>query len=170
MPDKAKEHELETETNPVRPVTQPVAKPATPLLPRFGAEPAHALAPRTDKDGSQVNDVEVGTLIIGREISFIGQITACNRLVIEGIVEASLQGCQEVLIGETGFFKGQARTENAEVSGRMEGELIVRKRLLIRAAGHVSGTTTYGEIEIERGGRIVGETQAREGARPGGGW
>jgi hypothetical protein len=30
------------------------------------------------------------------------------------------------------------------------------KRLLIRAGGHVSGTITYGEIEIESGGKITG--------------
>ena len=43
-----------------------------------------------------------------------------------------------------------------EVRGRIEGDLVVRKRLLIRAGGHVSGTITYGEIEIESGGKITG--------------
>ena len=33
----------------------------------------------------------------------------------------------------------------------------MRKRLLVRATGRVSGKITYGEIEIERGGRISGE-------------
>lgn len=105
-------------------------------------------------------------MIIGPEISFVGEITACKRLVIDGLVEATLQRCEEVFIGESGFLKGHARTENAEVYGRVEGELIVRKRLLIRTAGHVSGSTTYGEIEIERGGKIVGQLEAREGVSP----
>ena len=43
--------------------------------------------------------------------------------------------------------------------GQFEGELVVSKRLLIRATGHVSGTITYGEIEIERGGRVSGVMQ-----------
>ena len=51
---------------------------------------------------------------------------------------------------------GHAATENADVRGRFEGQLVVRKRLLIRAGGHVSGTITYGEIEIESGGKITG--------------
>jgi len=34
-----------------------------------------------------------------------------------------------------------------------------RYRLLIRATGHVSGTITYGEIEIERGGKVSGVIQ-----------
>jgi cytoskeletal protein CcmA (bactofilin family) len=62
-------------------------------------------------------------------------------------------------IAETGLFKGNASIEQAEVRGRFEGELVVRKRLLIRATGHVSGTITYGEIEIERGGKVAGLIQ-----------
>jgi cytoskeletal protein CcmA (bactofilin family) len=50
------------------------------------------------------------------------------------------------------------------VRGRVEGDLVVYKRLLIRASGHVSGTITYGEIEIEVGGRISGTIQVD--ARP----
>ena len=44
----------------------------------------------------------------------------------------------------------------------MMGELVVRKRLLIRAGGHVSGTISYGEIEIEAGGKISGNIQAQQ--------
>jgi len=109
-------------------------------------------------------------LIIGRQISFHGEISACRRLVVEGTAEAKLEQCQHIDVGETGFLKGHVGTENMEVSGRFEGDLVVRKLLLIRAKGHVAGTITYGEIEIERGGRVVGVTEAREGAAQKAGW
>ena len=48
----------------------------------------------------------------------------------------------------------------ADVHGRFEGELVVSKRLLIRAGGHVSGQITYGEIEIESGGAISGAIES----------
>jgi hypothetical protein len=46
-------------------------------------------------------------------------------------------------------------------SGRFEGDLIVRNRLLIKATGRVSGTIRYGQIEIECGGQIFGDIQAQ---------
>jgi cytoskeletal protein CcmA (bactofilin family) len=64
-----------------------------------------------------------------------------------------------VEIAEGGLFKGNASIENGEISGRFEGELVVSRRLLIRASGHVSGTISYGEIEIERGGKVSGTFQ-----------
>jgi cytoskeletal protein CcmA (bactofilin family) len=134
------------------------------LFARALSQPAGASGAETPEP-IEPGRTDVGTLIIGPEISFIGEITACNRLVVDGMVEATLPRCQEVVVGERGFFKGEARTETAEVHGRIEGELVVRKLLRIHAAGQVSGSTTYGEIEIERGGRIIGQTQAREGSQ-----
>jgi len=150
---------------PVQPVA-PAFAPAGSWLARVGGEQAAAPAINgSEGTEPELRRAEVGTLIIGREISFTGDITACKRLVVEGLVEATVQRCQEVVVGKTGFFKGHARTESAEVHGRVEGELVVRKLLHIHAAGQVAGTTTYGEIEIERGGRIIGQTEAREGSQ-----
>jgi cytoskeletal protein CcmA (bactofilin family) len=94
-----------------------------------------------------------------------GEITSCDWLIIEGSVAANLQNCQHMAITETGVFNGNAAIDDVEVSGRFEGDLVVRKRLLIRASGHVSGTITYGEIEVEAGGRISGVIQAPEGPK-----
>jgi len=102
------------------------------------------------------NEVDRRTLILGQGMSLAGEITSCDRLIVEGSIQATLEKCQHVIIAETGVFNGQASTENADVRGRFEGDLTVRKRLLIRSGGHVSGTVTYGEIEIESGGGISG--------------
>ena len=127
---------------------------------RPGVVPAHAPGspqqPTEQPVGSHGNQVDRRTLIIGAEISLSGEVTSCDRLIVEGTIEAKLEKCQHVIIAETGVFNGHASTENADVRGRFQGELVVRKRLLIRAGGHVSGTITYGEIEIESGGKISG--------------
>ena len=149
---------------PVQPAAQPVPTAPNPVPPRTAGERARGAAGEASED-EHPNKVDTGTLIIGADVSFVGEIKACNRLVVDGIVEATLQRCHEVLIGERGVFKGKARTENAEVYGRIDGEFIVRRLLRIRAVGQVSGTTTYGEIEIERGGRIIGQAEAREGSQ-----
>jgi len=99
------------------------------------------------------------TLIVGREISLNGQITACDRLVVEGKVEASLSDSRFIEISETGTFKGNADIEEAEIRGRFEGKLSVSGRLLVRGTGKVIGEIRYGQIEIELGGQISGTVQ-----------
>ncbi len=106
------------------------------------------------------NGVEARKLVVGQGVSLSGEINSCDRLVIEGSVQANLQSCQHMTITETGLFHGNAEINEAEVHGRFEGDLTVRKRLLIRANGRVSGTISYGEIEIEAGGEISGTIRA----------
>jgi cytoskeletal protein CcmA (bactofilin family) len=161
---------LSIPTNPVRPAAAVmVPTPRVPDLVRPGATPPNAppsLDQRVDQPvGFRDNEVEARKLIVGRGTSLSGEITSCDRLIIEGSVDANLQNCQHMEITETGVFKGNAAIDDVEVSGRFDGDLVVRKRLLIRASGHVSGTITYAEIEIEAGGRISGVIQAPEGPK-----
>src|SRR5215472_6972002 len=112
-------------------------------------------------------DGEVCKLTVGREITLSGEITSCDKLIIEGSVEANLNNCRDVEIAESGLFKGTASIEEAEIQGRFEGNLTVRKRLLIKANGRVSGTIRYGQLEVECGGQISGDIQAQPASEHG---
>lgn len=107
-------------------------------------------------------------LTVGADILLKGEIATCDRLVIEGKVDAVLNDVGTVELAESGSFKGIAQVENAEISGLFEGELIVKGRLVIYASGKVRGKITYGEIEIERGGEISGEIKNFSSAQSGG--
>jgi cytoskeletal protein CcmA (bactofilin family) len=138
---------------PAGEASRPTEGPRRPPEPVAGPAPAISALRRSETD--------VRTLIVGREISLSGEINSCNKLVVEGSVEANLQNCRDVDISETGLFKGSASIDEAEVRGRFEGNLTVRKRLLIRATGKVTGTIRYGQIEIECGGQISGDIHAQ---------
>jgi cytoskeletal protein CcmA (bactofilin family) len=103
-------------------------------------------------------------LIVGREIALSGEISSCDRLVVEGSVQANLANCHDIDIAESGLFKGSASIDEAEIRGRFEGDLTVRNRLFIRSTGQVVGTVRYGQLEVECGGRISGDVQV--GAEP----
>jgi cytoskeletal protein CcmA (bactofilin family) len=152
---------------PVKPPTMP---PRATDLARAGEVIRAPEVPRRAADsGPQLRrgDGEVRKLIVGREITLSGEITSCDKLIVEGSVEANLNNCRDVEIAEIGLFKGSAAIEDAEIRGRFEGNLVVRKRLLIKASGRVSGTIRYGQIEIECGGQISGDIQAQAPAEAG---
>lgn len=119
--------------------------------------------PASEPQPAPRNETDARTLIVGAGMSISGAISACDRLIAEGTVDAKLDGCQHLVVAKTGIFRGNVSTDNADVHGRVEGDLVVRKRLLIRATGEVSGTIAYGEIEIECGGRIAGQFKPQEG-------
>jgi cytoskeletal protein CcmA (bactofilin family) len=147
-----------SDTNPPTPTFRPeIAKRPMDLAPKALVQATAGAAPATPARSD--NHAEPKVLLIGREISLSGQITACDRVVVEGRVEAQLTESRFVEITETGQFKGSAEVEEAEIRGRFEGRLSVRGRLLIRGSGKVSGEIAYGQIEIECGGEISGTVQ-----------
>src|SRR4051794_2987202 len=125
-------------------------------------------APKPSDSPSEIpprsDPAEPRTMIVGRGISLSGDIRSCNRLVVEGSLQATLHDCGQMEIAETGYFKGNASIKRAEISGEFDGELD-RQRAASDSGfrSMLSGTVTYGEIEIERGGKITGTIQSSQG-------
>lgn len=95
-------------------------------------------------------------LVVGRDISLSGEISACETLIVDGQVEANLTDCEALKISAPGLFKGAAVVDQADIGGRFEGELTVRGRLVLRATGRITGQLRYNDMEVERGGKIGG--------------
>jgi cytoskeletal protein CcmA (bactofilin family) len=95
-------------------------------------------------------------LIVGEGIRLSGEISSCDRLVVEGEVEVTLNDTLALEIASSGRFTGGCEVEEADISGVYEGDLTVRKRLFVRGSGKLTGTVRYGELELERGGQIAG--------------
>ena len=99
-------------------------------------------------------------LIVGPDIKLKGaEITDCDTLVVEGRVEAAMDS-RVIQIAEQGVFHGTAGIDVAEIRGRFEGELTVRKQLVIHATGKVTGKVRYGKLSIEEGGELSGDIGA----------
>lgn len=106
-------------------------------------------------------------LTVGPNIKLKGvEITDCDTLVVEGLVEATMDS-RVMQISEQGAFKGSAEIDVAEIRGEFNGNLTVRQKLVIYSTGKVTGTIRYGKLVIEEGGQLAGEILfGTVGARP----
>lgn len=96
-------------------------------------------------------------LLIGKGINISGEIDACNHLVVEGQVDATLKGANILDIAESGTFYGSVEINEGSVAGRFEGDLKVEGRLTIRSTGVIIGSLQYGELAVEAGATIEGK-------------
>lgn len=101
-------------------------------------------------------------LVVGMGITVNGQVSSCDALIVEGIMQAKLTGARRVEVARTGIFKGSAEIEEACIAGWFDGDLAVKGVLRIRATGMVKGTVRYGRLEVEQGGRISGSMSSLE--------
>jgi cytoskeletal protein CcmA (bactofilin family) len=99
-----------------------------------------------------------GIIVVGKGASMTGEITNCSRVEIAGELEGNILA-QSVVIRAGGRVNGTVCAEEAEVSGTIEGQLLVERHLDIGSTGMIIGELSYGSIEIAPGGRIAGSIQ-----------
>ena len=97
-------------------------------------------------------------LIVGQGISVKGRIQSCDRLIVEGKVEATLQA-DEIDVVNGGIFNGDVEVNTAIISGTLTGSVVVRGRLEITETGRVTGRVRYNQLMVHEGGRISGDVQ-----------
>jgi cytoskeletal protein CcmA (bactofilin family) len=101
-------------------------------------------------------------MIVGYGISIEGRIENCDRLILDGNMNCELSGLKALVISESGYFKGKGHVQQAEISGRFEGDLVVDGHIVIMQTGRVDGKITYKSIEIKPGGRFTGSIVLQE--------
>lgn len=128
-------------------------QPALPLKPAASAMPAASASGDT------------AHLHAGPGVALKGEIMGCDTLRVEGSVEGNAVA-RQLVICPGGSFLGTADIQEAEIEGKFEGTLNVSGRLFLRSTGRIAGTLSYGQIEVERGGEIVGDvlTNGKDGA------
>lgn len=141
--------EAKREDNLFRPTQTVTTAPA----PAANAVDAEATVPNTVAAAER----KEARLVVGPDIKLKGvEISDCDTLIVEGRVEATLDS-RVLEITPHGVFQGTIAVDNAEIHGRFEGELTVRKQLVIYGAGKVSGKIRYAKIKVEEGAELSGE-------------
>ena len=157
--------EIETPVSPTSPVNQTQARQN--VSGGYGGGSSSVLqsgtsqqsASRTITDTSAPGSTPEGgsKLTVGPNIKLKGvEITDCDTLVVEGLVEATMDS-RVMQIAEQGAFRGSAEIDVAEIRGEFSGNLTVRQKLVIYSTGKVTGTIRYGKLVIEEGGQLAGE-------------
>ncbi|MDP2408093.1 polymer-forming cytoskeletal protein [Hydrogenophaga sp.] len=140
---------------------------ASPVAPQASTVSEPAPTPATPTARTSTVIPEGGSkLTVGPNIKLKGvEITDCDTLVVEGLVEATMDS-RVIQIAEQGAFKGSAEIDIAEIHGVFDGNLTVRQKLVIYATGRVTGKIRYGKVVIEEGGQLSGDIECSVNAAP----
>jgi len=114
---------------------------------------------------SAVSRVDPGRTVVGPSLTFKGELTGGEDLLISGQVEGTVnvQG-HSVTIGPEGKVKAGIHASRVIVQGRVEGNIDVQERVEIHKTGHVVGDLTAPGISIEDGAYFKGKIEIiREG-------
>ena len=99
-----------------------------------------------------------GVLIVREDLIIKGEIRNARQIEVYGYVEGDVSG-QSLLVHQGGQCYGTIKTEQAEVSGTLQGDVVVKHLISIRSSGSVTGNVQYGQLAMETGANLSAEVR-----------
>jgi cytoskeletal protein CcmA (bactofilin family) len=99
-----------------------------------------------------------GLMLVDRDTVFKGRISNGGRIEIYGYVDGEVSA-GAVIVHEGGKLIGKVRSDSADVSGLLQGEIRVKNLVRISRTGSVSGDVIYGALALEEGGDLSAEVR-----------
>ena len=100
-------------------------------------------------------------VVIGNGVKIKGSITDADEVQIDGKADVTMN-TDNLVVGGTGELKGTITSHNADVWGKLDGELKVSGTLTVQEQGSVSGNIEYQNVQIKLGGQIKGDVKVSE--------
>lgn len=105
--------------------------------------------PNTPEPIQTANLIQSGTMITG-------DIQSNGNIRIDGNLTGTVNAGGKVILGTTGVVDGDIICINADIEGRVNGTLLVRELLSLKASSLVTGEITTAKLAIEPGARFSG--------------
>jgi len=89
--------------------------------------------------------------IISKNTTIIGDIISEGDFRIDGKVEGSIKTSGRIIIGKEGKIKGKTICKNADIEGKISGELNVDNLLTLKETANIQGDVSMGKLSVEPG-------------------
>jgi cytoskeletal protein CcmA (bactofilin family) len=119
------------------------------------------MAKYSEPDNATINIISNGTDITG-------DIKSTGDIRIDGSLKGNLNTKGKVVIGPTGKVNGEVFCKNSEVSGIVEGKIIVGQLLNLKASSKIYGDIATSKLSIEPGAVFSGNCKMSENDNNGG--
>lgn len=113
--------------------------------------------PTRAENAGGINLIMQGTVIEGN-------ITTKGNIRIDGRLKGTLQCDGKVVVGQEGFVEGNIHCHQADVSGKVRGNLHVKDLAVLKNTSDITGDIVTGKLSIEPGAVFSGRCNMHDTA------
>ncbi|MFC5194168.1 polymer-forming cytoskeletal protein [Bizionia hallyeonensis] len=89
--------------------------------------------------------------LIAQGTTMVGDLESEGDFRIDGTVEGSIKTPGKIVVGKTGFVKGNITGTDAYFEGKFSGTLSLSGTLNLKGTAHIEGDVTLGKLAVEPG-------------------
>jgi len=94
--------------------------------------------------------------IIGAGTQITGEISSNGDIRIDGKLKGNLITKGKLVVGPTGIIEGDVNCKNSDVSGKIDGKVIVSELLSLKSTAKIHGDLVTNKLSIEPGAILTG--------------
>lgn len=142
-----------SKNNPSKPMDDDFDIPSDPVVPSFSNNPSPIMGSKPASSYS----ASTPSAVIGPKITFKGELTGEEDLLIQGRVEGTidLKG-NHLTVGSQGVVKANLMAKTITIEGTVEGDLIGEERIEIKSSSNVKGNLVAARVTLEDGAKFRG--------------
>ena len=120
-----------------------------------------------ERPNNSVSTPETAISIIGPGMKIVGDCITDGTVRVEGRVEGSVKAGKAVVIGKDGTVQGNIDTQDAVISGTIEGTVNAQSRLELQSTCRIDGEVFARRMQLEEGAILNGRVHMGEKKHPG---
>lgn len=114
---------------------------------------------RSLPDAGAINAIVAGTVIEGN-------MTLQGSIRFDGHLKGTLESKGRVVIGNSGIVDGNIICNDADITGKVKGNIFAKELTRLSAGSNVTGDIKTGQLAIEPGAIFTGACSMNNGANP----
>ena len=123
--------------------------------------PAHIVAskPHVPKTVNAAVNVGAENFTIPADVTIEGTVQTNKAITIAGTLIGNITQAPQLLLLPNGKIAGDVQCQTAEISGTINGNMLVAGLLVCRASAQINGAINYGSLRVEEGAVLNGTLQ-----------
>jgi len=120
--------------------------------------------PTTERPATRLDapGTESSMSVIGSGMRIVGDIESNGVIKVEGIVDGSVRGARQLLLGKSGTIHGDIYAVDAILGGTVVGTVVASERVEIQGTSSVEGDIHTKSMVVFEGGTINGTVRMGE--------
>jgi cytoskeletal protein CcmA (bactofilin family) len=111
----------------------------------------------TNNQSNQPQKTNPNMTIIAAGTIIEGQMKVDTDIQIEGVIKGTITSKNKVILGVNGKVDGDINCQEADISGKVTGKIIVKDILFLKGAASVDGDIVTGKLVMESGVKFNGK-------------
>jgi cytoskeletal protein CcmA (bactofilin family) len=119
------------------------------------------------KGGPPADVDEAASLsILASGLELTGDVTVTGMVRIDGVINGSVSGSGEVLVGSAGEVRGDIHAARITIAGKLRGEAVATGGVTVGSRGLVEGNIRAPSLKVEEGAVLRGRLEVARADAP----